>query len=59
MDQEKKTCCFCGVEIDAFEDQNSPFPANTDPDAVCCEKCNMEIVIPARIEKIKENTGEE
>ena len=59
MDQEKKSCCFCGVALEDFKDQNSPFPANEDPDAVCCDKCNMEIVVPARIEKIKENAEEE
>lgn len=40
-------CCFCGQDCGKYG--NNPAPVNNDPAAVCCDKCNLEIVIPARI----------
>ena len=40
-------CCFCG-ESYVFGG-NNPYPANTDEDAACCDRCNNEVVIPARL----------
>jgi hypothetical protein len=42
----KQTCCFCRRKITDFG--NNPWPANKDPDAVCCEACNATVVLPAR-----------
>ena len=45
---ENKRCCFCGAELkDGWG--NNPDPANTMDDAQCCDCCNANIVIPARI----------
>ena len=41
----RRRCCFCGTGIDRKHEHN-PVPAGS---GVCCEKCNSEIVIPARI----------
>jgi hypothetical protein len=49
--KEPITCCFCGCEIDdGFG--NNPEPLKSYPNR-CCDKCNMEIVIPERIERVK------
>ena len=44
-------CCICGNECeDKFG--NNPFPLVKEADAVCCNKCNLEKVIPARLYKL-------
>lgn len=49
--KEPIACCFCGCEIDDGCG-NNPEPLKSYPNR-CCDKCNMEIVIPERIERIK------
>lgn len=53
MDKMKLTCCICGKEIDGYG--NSPWPLCTGPAAVCCDKCNQNSVIPARLSMVEEN----
>jgi len=43
-------CCLCGQEFDGFG--NNPWPLNNDENARCCDKCNAEKVIPARIMQV-------
>lgn len=47
MATEKKKCCICGKMFEGWG--NDPWPVTEDPNAVCCDKCNANIVIPARI----------
>ena len=49
-----KKCCFCNKPVG--EHGNNPYPANTEPDAVCCDLCNWAIVIPARLHSLDENS---
>ena len=49
-----KKCCFCGKPVDDYG--NNPYPANKDPNAVCCALCNWAIVIPARLHAQEENS---
>ena len=53
--EEKYTCCFCKKEFIGWG--NNPYPANKDENAKCCNDCNAEFVIPARLEALfkKEN----
>ena len=44
-----RRCTFCGVAVEPKREHN-PAPAG---DGICCEKCNAEIVIPARIAAAK------
>ena len=41
-------CCFCKKDVGEYG--NDPYPVKED--AVCCDKCNLEIVIPIRILQI-------
>ena len=41
----KHTCCICGKEFEGYG--NNPYPVAED--GVCCDDCNMNKVIPARI----------
>lgn len=43
-------CCFCDKSLRPHE-CNNPEPLATDPD-VCCDHCNYDKVIPARLEQI-------
>jgi hypothetical protein len=43
----KKTCCICGKEFEGYG--NNPAPVMDD--GVCCDACNMNKVIPTRMEK--------
>lgn len=47
MDSNKtETCCICGEKINGWG--NNPFPVKDT--GTCCDKCNWEKVIPARLE---------
>ena len=50
MTEEKKVCCLCGQEIDGYG--NNPEPISTNEDDRCCDSCNLEKVIPARLEQL-------
>lgn len=54
---EKVKCCFCGETISGWG--NNPYPANKEPDAVCCDYCNATVVIPARIKQMQQQIDEE
>jgi hypothetical protein len=47
-------CCFCGCDIDNGYG-NNPEPLKSYPNR-CCDKCNIEIVIPERIERVKKHS---
>ena len=51
-----RKCCLCGKIITGWG--NNPWPVDKDPDHECCDRCNAEKVIPARITAI-ENKEEE
>ena len=40
-----KKCCICGKEFEGWG--NNPWPVKSE--GLCCDDCNMEHVIPARI----------
>lgn len=45
---EKTKCCICGKEIKGYG--NNPWPVKKD--GLCCDECNSEAVIPARIKNM-------
>lgn len=49
MENEKLICCICGKEIKGEGHNAEPYVI----DGLCCEKCNIEKVMPARIEKLQ------
>lgn len=49
---ENPICCFCG-NVCENEWGNNPDPVNVNPQARCCDACNMSIVIPARLKAWK------
>ena len=46
-------CCFCG-KIVLEERSNDTAPVDMNPRHRCCDRCNWETVIPARIIEIGE-----
>lgn len=50
-DEEVKVCCICGEKFEGWG--NDPWPVKEDGE--CCDKCNYEKVIPARIENMYKN----
>lgn len=47
------TCCICGKEFIGYG--NNPYPVVEHPlGNRCCDKCNDEVVIPARLKKMQE-----
>lgn len=40
-------CCLCGKEIKDYG--HNPWPLNKNVDDRCCDECNSDKVIPARI----------
>lgn len=45
-------CCICGYVFEGFG--NNPWPFRCGEDDRCCDKCNYEFVIPARIKRMTE-----
>lgn len=46
-------CSICGKEFDDWG--NNPYPVTKGVDDRCCDKCNDEFVIPARIEEMSKS----
>lgn len=47
MELQEKKCCICGKKFVGWG--NDPWPVNMDEKARCCDKCNSEKVLPARL----------
>lgn len=47
-------CDICGKVFHGGY-SNDPYPILSDIDAECCDECNINIVIPARIKAFKES----
>lgn len=52
---KKFKCCICGKEVEEYG--NNPWPVKED--GICCSKCNLEKVLPARIIAIREENKNE
>lgn len=48
--KEEGICCLCGEKYTHWG--NNPWPLAKDANDICCDKCNAEKVIPARIERL-------
>lgn len=46
MSSTENVCCICGKKLEEYG--NNPAPVKDD--GLCCDKCNLEIVIPARMD---------
>lgn len=40
----KITCCICGLKINGYANNAAPVKSG-----VCCNKCNIEHVLPSRL----------
>lgn len=45
-------CCICNKTFEGYG--NNPSPVVNDNTAECCDRCNLEIVFPARIKSLEE-----
>lgn len=52
MERNEKTCCICGEKFKGYG--NDPWPVIKAEDAVCCDTCNREVVLPERIIMMQE-----
>ena len=43
-------CCICGKPQTGWG--NNPWPVNEDENTRCCDRCNVDVVIPARFDHI-------
>jgi len=46
-ENQEKVCCICGMKFTGWG--NNPYPVVEDADARCCDACNKEKVLPARL----------
>jgi hypothetical protein len=53
-ENEKKVCVLCNKEFTEYG--NNPEPLKPYESGLCCDKCNLEKVIPARIEQQKKES---
>ena len=47
MNNQEKVCCICGKKFTGWG--NNPYPVVKDENARCCDECNGEKVLPARL----------
>ena len=52
---KRNTCCICGRAIEGYG--NNPWPVNTNEEARCCDACNLEFVLPARIRSLNKTVA--
>lgn len=50
-------CCICGKKIVGYG--NNPYPVVDDDEARCCDECNSNYVIVARLARLIESEKEE
>ena len=48
--EETKVCCICGKEFKGYG--NNPWPVKEEGE--CCDQCNWDEVIPARVRESNE-----
>lgn len=56
MSNQEHVCCICGVKFTGWG--NNPYPVVTDENARCCDICNNNVVLSARLSQMfgrKEN----
>jgi len=51
--QPESYCCLCGVKYNGYG--NNPAPLEKEETDRCCDKCNDQKVIPARISQLFQN----
>lgn len=49
------TCCICGKKFVGFG--NNPAPVVNEDGKLCCNGCNNEVVIPARLIQLENANG--
>lgn len=49
--EEKHICCICHKEFTGWGNNPDPYKPEDGNDS-CCDECNMNFVIPARISEI-------
>lgn len=54
-----KRCCICGKPFRPGEWGNNPEPVKPYSEGTCCDKCNLDKVIPARLKQLKESEREQ
>ena len=47
--EEKHVCCICGKEFTGYGNNPEPI-VSYESGKRCCDKCNIEVVVPRRIE---------
>ena len=50
--KKKRYCCLCGKKMKPGEWGNNPEPIKPYSEGTCCDECNMEKVVPARLAAI-------
>ena len=53
MKSGKQICCICGKPFSGYGNNAQPVK-----EGQCCDECNWNVVIPARIEKLREANKE-
>lgn len=52
MSKKIRYCCICGKKFRPGEWGNNPEPVKPYSSGTCCDECNMEKVVPARLAAI-------
>lgn len=52
MGKKVRKCCICGKPFRLGEWGNNPEPVKPYSSGTCCDECNMEKVVPARLAAI-------
>lgn len=56
--KKKRVCILCGNKLPVGNFGNNPEPVAAFKDGVCCDECNKNIVIPARLKQKEEHKSD-
>lgn len=55
MEKSSKICCICGKTFTGWGNNPYPVVKSANTSLKCCDACNLNDVIPARIKELQEN----
>lgn len=58
MSKKKRYCVICGKVFRRGEWGNNPEPIKPFSSGQCCDECNMDKVLPARLAQLKKPEGD-
>jgi len=57
--KKKRYCCLCGKKMKPGEWGNNPEPIKPYSEGTCCDECNLDKVLPARLKALNDEESKD